>query len=419
VNHELDLLSAIFANQDIIVSRAIRQDWFRDRLNLTVYLAVKDCIEAHGLFYPELLQSQGTAFDQRVQEIIDHPTPFDSALDIYIDRLEADRRTRDLREIVAKAHDKLQGPADTMTVADELIASVSHMSMDMTNQGYVKASDAVKAFLPILEDRYKSGGALPGISTGLEELDAATLGLMDKRLYYVAARPSDGKSALLLQLALTIAQQGIPVAFFSLESAMEEVMGRGLAHLAKVPQDKIATGSLGSLEFAKITDAISKVKELPLYIDDTSNATLDHIVRQSRVLAARHKVRVIFVDYVQLIRAPGETKREIVETASHTLKDIARELGVPLVAAAQLNRNSDGRSPLLGDFQHSSALEQDADTAILMEWLKTVDGQPSDTMRLHVAKNRDGRKCALDIQFLAEIMRFQNLDRRVHDGSSE
>jgi len=413
VEHELDLLAAIFSDPDVIQSHAVRDDWFQNSQNRRALMAVKDCTEAYGFFSPDLVDQSDVQLKAKIEEVLDHPTPFPESIPVYVDRLENRRKSIELRLVLENAQESLKSDANAETIADGLLEAVTGL-LRASEGNFKSIGDVIKQLIPVIEERYKAGGGLPGISTGIAELDEATMGLQDKRLYYVAARPSDGKSALLMQIALEIAKRGTPVGFFSLESAEEEFGSRSLAHAGRLAQQYIASGDLDVAGFAKLTEAVGKIKDLPLYIDDKSNAPLEHIIRQSRVMVTRHKVKAIFVDYVQLIKTEGETKRHIVETASHALKDIARNLGVPVVAAAQLNRNADGRAPALGDFQHSSALEQDADTAILMEWLKNSDGTPTDKNKLHIAKNRDGSKGVITLQFIPDILRFQpisDLDR--------
>lgn len=297
--------------------------------------------------------------------------------------------------------------SDKIRQAEELLTELQQESE--ADRVYHR-SETIGDFLEHTEARYKARGDLPGYPSGIAELDSFTLGWQDRRLYYVGARPSGGKSAMLLQFADYLAMQHrVPVGLISLESSRTELLQRSVSRLGNIESSALSTGTFAPKDFEGIRDVCSSVYEAPMWIYDAPNAEVSRVASVARQMVRQHGVRVLFVDYVQLIRVQGaQSRREQVETASLELKALARSLGVPVIAAAQLRRDVDQRIPGMGDFQHSSQLEQDADGVILLHD-EEHDGEYAMT-HAQIAKNRDGKKGTVPLYFDGAHVRFAPLE---------
>ena len=267
-----------------------------------------------------------------------------------------------------------------------------------------------------LESRYNLKGKLPGIATGWESMDEKLLGYRPNLLYYICGRPSSGKSALLLGSARKIAERGTPVFFVSLESSRIEVMERMTAQSGRVDTKKLAMGFFSHADFATITQTLGRINEYPFYIYDAPNQSLNQIKAQCRRAVRQYDCKVIFIDYLQLIRVPGEEdKRAEVAEASIEMKNLARELGVPIVCAAQLKREDEDKRPHKGSAQWSSQLEQDAD-AMLLIWRKRTETAGGDTGFEYwwlFEKVRDGAVGDVQMAFVPPVVSFEELARGV------
>ena len=280
--------------------------------------------------------------------------------------------------------------------------------------------DLVLPMVNKFEERYKCRGQLSGLQTGFKTLDDLTGGLQNGRLYLLGARPSQGKSAMALNIAGTIANHEA-VGFLSLESAWEEMLTREFAGESGVNSQRLGNGFFTEHDLNGLINAGGVISKKNMYIYDKPNCGLVEVIGQCRRMVNRFKCKVLFVDYLQLVQTTAESDRERVAKVSKRLKDLARELKVPIVALAQLRRDSEGRRPGLGDFQHSSQLEQDADVGMLLyhtvcdretgKSLKKskIEDDKTELLKIYllIDKNRDGRTGAIQLDFRPEIVTFR------------
>lgn len=270
-----------------------------------------------------------------------------------------------------------------------------------------KMSDGVVGMINEFERRYKAKGELPGIASGLAQLDELTGGWEGSRLYVVGARPSEGKSALLLNFALAAATAGVPTGVISVESGYKELTERAFANVSGIAGHVMRNGLFGKSQFTDLADAAEKLTGMPMWIADKPNMKLDELKSRARRMVRTFGVRLLLVDYVQLVQtAEALTDYERVSRVSVSLKALSRELSVPVIVAAQLNRGADegkNRKPRLSDFKNSGQIEQDADTAILIYSREVND---LDETWLCVEKNRDGATGDIQVYFDKPKMRF-------------
>ena len=265
------------------------------------------------------------------------------------------------------------------------------------------------------------GRALTGLETGYFELDEMTNGLQDGEMIIVAARPSMGKTALALNIAEHVAAANHqPVAVFSLEMGKQQLAQRLLCSRSGVDAQKVRRHQLGADEFGQLAMACGELSEAPLFIDDTPGLTLLALRAKARRLVARHDIKAVFVDYLQLMTSPrSESRQQEVSTLSRGIKAMARELGLPVICLSQLNRSPEGRDghkPRMSDLRESGSIEQDADVVMLLHredyyHRDDEDYIENNTAELIIAKQRNGPTGTVRLQFHGQTMRFNNLAR--------
>ncbi len=272
-----------------------------------------------------------------------------------------------------------------------------------------------------IQQRAKDG--VTGLSTGLVDLDKYLGGLQDSELIIIAARPSMGKTALGLTISRNIAKSGKSVAFFSLEMASEQLIIRLLSSEAKINQQKIRTGRITNDENQRLISTLGEMNDMKLFIDDSSLMDIGELKAKCRRLKAEHNIDAVFVDYLQLVRANGlESREREIALISMTLKQIAKDLKIPVVALAQLNRSIESRpgksrSPMLSDLRESGSIEQDADVIMFVQrrevygLIEYEDKTPTDgTAELIIGKQRNGPIGTVRTAFNKNYAQFENLN---------
>lgn len=263
----------------------------------------------------------------------------------------------------------------------------------------------------------EEAGQISGLPTGFSELDELTTGFQPGDMVVVAGRPSMGKTALGLNMAEHAAVvEGLPVVFFSLEMSRQQVAQRLLCSRARIDSHKFRKRMLNEEERRFLADVCMELQGAPLFVDDTPGLTPMELRAKARRLKMQHNIRAVFVDYLQLMHAPGhESRQQEISYISRSLKALGRELGIPIVALAQLNRQTEGRTgnqPRMSDLRESGAIEQDADAVLLIhreEYYKRDDPNLKGKAQLIIAKQRNGPTGEIDLQFDHQATRFNNL----------
>ena len=267
---------------------------------------------------------------------------------------------REIKKLGSMLQDADGEPQDVVNETLDRLQKISH-EQDEDRPYTLKEMSG--EYLDLLQKRYETRGTLPGISSGLSGLDSKTLGFEKNKFYVLGARPSQGKSALLVTIFGHMIGQGTKVGFLSLESSRNEILDRLVAQTAKVDGRKIKTGALQDSDFAKLTHSIDKIMSEHAVIYDEPNANIGVLQMQAKYMCQRHGAQAILVDYLQIARAHDRSKaqHEQIAEISMALKQLARELKVPVIAAAQLRRDSHGRRPAMDDLGGSTQIERDAD----------------------------------------------------------
>ncbi len=271
-----------------------------------------------------------------------------------------------------------------------------------------------------LEKLSKERSEVTGLATGFDDLDRLTAGLQRQNLVIVAARPSMGKSGLALGIAEYVAiDTRKPVLLFSLEMSKTEIVNRMLSSQARIDSGRLRTGRLEDAHWRALGEALGRMNDAPLYIDDTPSITMLEIRAKARRLKQRAGLELIVVDYLQLMTANRRTDNRVQEVAefSRGLKMLAKELDVPVVALSQLSRQPEARTdkrPMLSDLRESGSIEQDADIVgfIYRDEVYDADSPDKGTAELIIAKHRNGAVGKVQLAFLSHYAKFANLSRR-------
>jgi replicative DNA helicase len=270
-----------------------------------------------------------------------------------------------------------------------------------------------------IETLYERGENITGLSAGFPDLDDMTAGFQPSTLVIVAARPSMGKSALLADFALHAAtRQNAPVVMFSLEMSRHELVQRFLASEARVDSQRIRRGSLHEQDWTRLSAALGRLAEAPIFIDDSANITLMEMRAKCRRLKARNGLGLVIVDYLQLMQSPrrSENRQQEVSEISRALKIFARELEVPVLCASQLNRAVEYRAdkrPLLGDLRESGSIEQDSDLVMFIyrDEVYNPDTAAKGEAELIIAKHRNGPTGQVRLAFMNQYTKFASIAR--------
>src|SRR4051812_4938518 len=306
-------------------------------------------------------------------------------------------------------------------ILDEAESSIFAVADDRMKAGFVAMRDLVTTSYPKIEQIIDHKRLVTGVPTGFLDLDEMTRGFQGGDLVIVAARPSMGKTSLVLNIAQHVAvQPGLSVGFFSLEMSKESLFIRLLTSEAQIDSHRLMSGHIGERDYGRISQALETLSGMRLFIDDTANLGVLEMRAKSRRLQAEHGLNLIVVDYIQLMSARGRSENRTLELASisRSLKGLAKELNVPIVVLSQLSRAPEARSdhrPQLSDLRESGALEQDADVVVLIyrEDLYGDKSQPATDSQgvaeLIIGKQRNGPTGVVKLAFIREFTRFENL----------
>lgn len=298
--------------------------------------------------------------------------------------------------------------------AEQLIFEISDNRIETSN---LPLKEIIKDSIEAIDRLYQRKAHVTGLPTGFNDLDVRTAGLQASDFIVIAGRPSMGKSSLVLGIAEHIGVvEKLPVAFFSLEMSKEQLAQRMICSHARVDAHRVRTGFLSTSDWPKLTQAAGKLSEAKIFIDDSPSLTIFELRAKARRLKSQYNIQLIVIDYMQLMRGPSdaESKQQEISEISRSLKALARELKVPLIAISQLSRAVESRTdhrPQLSDLRESGAIEQDADLVALL--LREEYYNPTEENRgiteVIIAKQRNGPVGSLKLSFIKEYARFENL----------
>jgi replicative DNA helicase len=321
------------------------------------------------------------------------------------------------QQISARAYEAEDDPNVILDEAEQAIFAIAE---DRARVGFVSMREIVDESMPKIEQLFEQRRLVTGVGTGFTDLDQMTRGLQPGDLVIVAARPSMGKTSLVLNIAEHASiKDGQTVGFFSLEMSREQLFIRLLTSVARIDAHRLMTGAVGSRDYEGLSHGVGVLSEARLYIDDSPGLGVLEMRAKSRRLAAEHGLGLIIVDYLQLMTGRGRFDNRTLELAaiSRGLKGLAKELRIPVVALSQLSRAPETRSdhrPLLSDLRESGALEQDADVVLMLYRADMYpDAKPEEEGKaeLIIAKQRNGPTGTVHLAFLKQHTRFEDLAR--------
>lgn len=439
------VLGALILEKDTypLIGELLRPECFYDHQNRLIFEAIRDLAitekaidvqtvierlkknstleEAGGVYYVSLLASQvnSTAHVEEHARIL-----YDKAIQ------------RDLisfgNEVVKNAYDESLDVVDTMQEAESKLFAITQQ----TDKDEVEpVSNLIKEAINQITEAANKKQGISGINTGFRELDEATSGWHSPDLIIIAARPAMGKTAFVLSMARSMAVDfHIPIAIFSLEMSKAQIMTRLIVNHLEIDNDKIKKGNITAEEVRKLTTGLTALEESPIHIDDNAGLSIFDLRSKARRLVRESGIKVIIIDYLQLMTASGmrsnSNREQEVSTISRSLKQLAKELNIPVIALSQLNRGvenrtGEGKRPQLSDLRESGAIEQDADMVCFIHrpdyYGITEDANNRDVRGLAefiIAKHRNGPTGSFYLRFVQQYIKFSSaLDSPVYDSS--
>ncbi len=329
-----------------------------------------------------------------------------------------------LRRLINTATQIVSESFEPSSEVDELLDKAERLIFDITSHQkhdmhVFEMKDVVKESIELIDHLYQRKENIIGIPTGFHDLDVKTAGLQKSDFIVLAGRPSMGKSALAISmLGYAGVVEKVPCAYFSLEMSKDQLAQRMLCSLAGVNAHKVRTGFFSQTDWPKLVAAAGKLSEAPIFIDDTPGISSLEVRAKARRLKARHDIQMLIVDYLQLMRGASgkENRQQEISEISRSMKALARELNIPIIAISQLSRAVEQRTdhrPMLSDLRESGAIEQDADVVILLlrEEYYSPTEENKGIAEVIVAKQRHGPVGTIKLAFLPEYTRFSNLSR--------
>jgi len=314
-----------------------------------------------------------------------------------------------------------EGGQEASSLLDEAERMILEISQRQARGGFTSIRSILMETFDKIDHLYRNKGNLTGVPTFFTDLDRLTSGWQPSDLIIIAARPSMGKTALVLNMAQNAAvRQKVPVALFSLEMSKEQLVQRMLCSEAMVDQQRVRTGNLLDADWPQLALAVGPLSEAPIFIDDTVGISVGELRAKARRLKAEQGLGMIVIDYLQLMTGSKRTESRQQEVAqiSRALKGVARELSVPVIALSQLNRGVEQRQdkkPIMSDLLESGAIEADADLVAFIyrdEYYNKEESAKKGIAEIIIAKHRNGPVGSVELGFLKEFTKFVNLDQR-------
>jgi replicative DNA helicase len=319
-------------------------------------------------------------------------------------------------KILSEAYEAEQEPDLLLDDAERAIFAIAE---DRIRAGFVPLRDLVQSSFTTIEKLQQTKGAVTGVPSGFADLDEITTGFQPGDLVVVAARPSMGKTSLVLNMTQYVGTStDMTVGFFSLEMSKEQLFMRMLTSEARIDAHRFRTGHLTEKDYGKLSHALGTLAEARVFIDDTASIGVLEMRAKARRLKAEHGLNLLVIDYLQLMQGRGrfESRQQEVSAISRSLKGLAKELGIPIIALSQLSRAPEGRTdhrPQLSDLRESGAIEQDADVVMFIyrpEVYEKEETKPEDqgVAEIIIGKQRNGPIGSVRLSFLNQYTRFEN-----------
>lgn len=434
VEAEQAVLGSMLTDKDAVISaiEVLKEDDFYRTDNKSIYeaiinlynraepidiITVKSELESLGKFE----QVGGLEYLASLPDKV--PTTANAIKYIKIVEEKSTLRTliKTANEIIELGYDPTEDVSDIMEGAEKKIFNIMQNN---DKKSYSPIKDILVDSFTQLEELYNRKQHITGVPSGFTELDYKTAGFHGSDLVLIAARPAMGKSAFALNIATNVAvRANVPVAIFSLEMSKEQMVNRILCSEAMVDSNKVRTGKLEEDDWTKLAGSIGPLSEAEIFIDDTPGISVTEIRAKCRKLKLEKHIGMVVIDYLQLVQGSnkrnGSREQEISEI-SRSLKILAKEIGVPVIALSQLSRAVEQRPdhrPMLSDLRESGAIEQDADIVMFLyrDDYYNQDSEKKDIAEVIIAKHRGGSTGTVELLWLGSYTKFVNLERRFDD----
>ena len=417
---------------DRIGDQLDEQDFYR-RDHQLIFRAIKEMVERNrpfdavtlGEWFESVGQSELVAGGAYLVELAT-TTPSAANIVAYAEIVRDKAVLRQLIEVgTGIVNDGFQPEgresAELLAKAEQEVFAIAEAGNRGRND-FTAVNKAMAEAFDVLQTRYSSGGGITGLPTGYVEFDEMTAGLQPTDLIILAARPAMGKTTLALNIAEYAAMKTRqPVAVFSMEMSSSQLALRLISSVGRVNAGRLRTGQLEDEDWSRISSAIRLLKETKIFIDDTPALSPDALRAKARRLKREHGLGMIMIDYLQLMAVPGNSENRATEISeiSRSLKALAKELNVPVIALSQLNRSLEQRAdkrPVMADLRESGAIEQDADVIVFIyrdDYYNKENSPDKGLAEVIIGKQRNGPTGSVKLRFFGEFTRFDNL---AHDS---
>ena len=431
VEAEQAVIGSMLTDRDAVISaiEVLKEEDFYREDNKTIYEAILNLYNRSEPIDIITLKAELTSmgmFDKigGLEYIVGLPekVPTTANVEKYIsivkEKSELRRLIKAANEIIEQGYDPTENIDDIMNSAEKKIFNIMQ---DKDQKSYSPIKDVLIDAFTELEQLYNQKQHITGVPTGFIDLDYKTAGLHNSDLILIAARPAMGKSAFALNIATNAALKAkVPAVLFSLEMSKEQMVNRILCSEAMVDSNKVRTGKIDDDDWIKLADTMGDLSEAPIYIDDTPGISINEIRAKCRKLKLEKNIGLVVIDYLQLVqgsskRAQGSREQEISEI-SKSLKILAKEINVPVIALSQLSRAPEQRPdhrPMLSDLRESGAIEQDADIVMFLyrDDYYNEDSEDKGLAEVIVAKHRAGSTGTVKLVWLGNYTKFANMER--------
>ena len=435
IEAEQAILGSMLTDKDAVISavEALEADDFYREDNKAIYSAIRSLYDRGEPIDIITVKAELTSTGKlesvgglEYLAILPEKVPTTANAEQYISIVEEKAVLRKLiktaNEIITLGYSQEEEVDNIMELAEKKVFDI----MKSRNQkGYTPIRDVLVETFAEIERLYNQKGMVTGIPTGFTELDYKTAGLHNSDLILVAARPAMGKSAFTINIAANAAIKAkIPVVIFNLEMSKEQVANRILCSEAMVDSQKVRTGKIEEDDWGKLATALGPISEAPIYIDDTPGISITEIRAKCRKLKLEKDIGLVVIDYLQLVTASGKknsSREQEISEISRSLKILAKELNVPVIALSQLSRapeqRKDDHRPMLSDLRESGAIEQDADIVMFLyrDDYYNENSEEKNIAEVIIAKHRGGSTGTVKLAWLGDYTKFANLERRYEE----
>ncbi|MDI6851873.1 MAG: replicative DNA helicase [bacterium] len=428
---EMSVLGAMLLSEEALYKglETLKEDDFYLDAHKKIFNTISEIFETKKTVDPLTLVEElkkkgfldeigGPEYIMAIAESVISPALIDNHCKILLEKSIYRKIIENTTEILKQAYTGALPAEELLDHAEQQILSVREREI---RKGFVSMETLVSENVKLIEKIRATGSNITGLPTGFQDLDELTTGFHNGDLIIIASRPSQGKTSLALNIMRYLSvDNSIPTAMFSLEMPVDQIGLRLLCMQSRVDISKLRKGIIREEDFEKITIAAGQLKKAPIFVDDTPSIPILELRAKARRIKREHDIKAIFVDYLQLIKGPenAENRQQEISAISRSLKALAKELQIPVVALSQLSRAIEQRSdkrPQLSDLRESGAIEQDADLVIFLHKPKLEDeinfsGPPpeEDIVDVIVGKHRNGPVGEIKLTFIKEYTRFEN-----------